>query len=63
MHVSIINFDHTELILRNMNETCLNRKYKDYVYGGCKYRSTWKNKEYLRSKDKAKKLYDVSRHI
>ena len=24
--------------------------------------STWKNKEYLRSKDKAKKLYDVSRH-
>ena len=32
----------------------LNRKYKDYVYGRCLYRSTWKNKEYLRSKDKAK---------
>ena len=30
------------------------RKYKDCVYGRCKYRSTWKNKEYLRSKDKAK---------
>ena len=30
------------------------RKYKDYVYGRCYYRSTWKNKEYLWSKDKAK---------
>ena len=24
------------------------RKYKDYVYGRCEYKSTWKNKEYLR---------------
>ena len=24
-----------------------NRNYKDYVYGRCKYKSTWKNKEYL----------------
>ena len=31
-----------------------NRKYKDYVYGGCKYMSTWKNKQYLRSKIKPK---------
>ena len=30
------------------------RKYKDYVYGRCKYRSTWKNKEYFKSKYKAK---------
>ena len=30
------------------------RKYKDYVYGKCYYRSTWKNKEQrLRTKDKA----------
>ena len=39
------------------------RKYKDYIYGRCMYRSTWKKKEYLRSKDKAEKRYDVSRHI
>ena len=31
-----------------------NRKYKDYIYGRCSHRSTYKNKEYLRSKDKAK---------
>ena len=37
-----------------MHERYWYRKYKDYVYGGCYYRSTWKNKEYLRSKDKAK---------
>ena len=41
----------------------LHRNYKDYVYGRCKYRSTWKNNEYLRSKDTAKKWWDVSRHI
>ena len=39
-----------------------NGKYKDYVYGRCWYMSTWKNKEqYLISKDKAEKWYDVSR--
>ena len=32
----------------------IDRMYKDYVYGRCQYRSTWQNKEYLRSKDKAK---------
>ena len=37
-----------------MKKKWYNIKYKDYVYGGCWYRSTWKNKEYLRSKDKAK---------
>ena len=26
----------------------INRKYKDYVYGRCKYKSTWKNKEYFK---------------
>ena len=26
----------------------VNRKYKDYVYERCYYKSTWKNKEYLR---------------
>ena len=40
-----------------------NRKYKDYVYGRCLYMSTWKNKEYFRNKGKARKWYDVSRHI
>ena len=31
-----------------------NGKYKDCVWGRCLYKSTWKNKEYLRSKDNAK---------
>ena len=44
-------------------EFAQNRKYKDYVYVKCKYRSTWKNKEYFRIKDKAKQWYDVSRYI
>ena len=34
----------------------MNRKYKDYVHGRRQHRSTRKNKEYLRSKDKAKKM-------
>ena len=38
-------------------------KYKDYVYGRCYYRSTWKSQEYLKNKDKAEKWCDVSRHI
>ena len=32
----------------NSEKDKYNRKYKDYVYGRCKYKSTWKNKEYLR---------------
>ena len=48
---------------RKSMDTVVHIKYKDYVYGRCYYRSTWKNKEYLRSKDKAKKWYDVSRLI
>ena len=32
---------------------CSHRKYKDYIYGRRQYRSTRKNKEYPRSKDKA----------
>ena len=47
----------------NLSITYRYRKYKDYVYGRCSYKSTWKNIEYLRSKDKAQKWYDVSRHI
>ena len=27
---------------------CANIKYKDYVYGRCYYKSSWKNKEYSR---------------
>ena len=30
------------------------RKYIDYVYGRCSYRSAWKNKEYLRRQIKPK---------
>ena len=29
------------------------RKYREYVYGRCQYRSSRKNKEYLRSEGKA----------
>ena len=50
-------------ILSSVSEPLPYRNYKDYVYGRCWYRSTWKNKEYLRNKDKAIKGYDVSRHI
>ena len=32
----------------DLNSSMDNIKYKDYVYGRCQYKSTWKNKEYLR---------------
>ena len=43
-----------ECYLQSYVHKVLIESKKDYVYGRCYYRSTWKNKEYLRSKDKAK---------
>ena len=61
--ISPIMWQHHMTAIKDAFSIIKNRMYKDYVYGGCLYMSTWKNKEYLRSKDKAKELYDVSRHI
>ena len=51
--------NHCSVLLHRKN--LCNRKYKDYVYGGCKYKSIWKNKEYLNGK--TEQWSDVSRHI
>ena len=49
------------LLIQALNST---RKYKDYVYGNVSTGVLEKiKKQYLVSKDKAEKWYDVSRHI
>ena len=46
--------EHThsmDIVYSFLNENVcilINRKYKDYVYGRYKCKSTWKNKEYLK---------------
>ena len=49
-----ISRSHIPIQQRKLIKYLFDRKYKDYVYERCYYRSTWKNKEYSSSKDKAK---------